>query len=183
MHAPESMPPALPAGAELLALERQARHQGSGLSAAQLEGTWQLVQVWPKGARDPATLSSAALRALQARLILSSEGVEASAGSLAITNQVRWAGLVLSFSGHASLQGRRPLLWFAFQQLRLSWGERLLLQRTLGAPAPEQRPFFALIGSGPTDSGSTEPGTTEGVRWLAARGRGGGLALWQRQPG
>jgi hypothetical protein len=47
-----------------------------------------------------------------------------------------------------------------------------ILSISLPKPAPNKQPFFALIGSDTT---------TDGVKWLAARGRGGGLALWVDQ--
>ena len=45
-----------------------------------------------------------------------------------------------------------------------------LLERTLAQPKPQRMPFFALIAFG------------EDASWLCARGRGGGLALWVKDP-
>jgi hypothetical protein len=75
--------------------------------------------------------------------------------------------LELRFEGRARLAGSRPLLWFGFDQLQLRFGSQVFLQRPLPPAAAQRQPFFALIGKGPG--------------WLAARGRGGGLALWQLQ--
>jgi hypothetical protein len=60
----------------------------------------------------------------------------------------------------------RPLLVFRFELLELQLAGRTLLRRPLPAPEPQRLPFFALIAR---DSSG----------WLAARGRGGGLALWR----
>ena len=74
--------------------------------------------------------------------------------------------LELRFRGVGRLLGSRPLLQFSFQELQLSLGGRVLLHRALPEPAPQRLPFFALIARDPSG-------------WLAARGRGGGLALWR----
>lgn len=150
-----------PGGAELLELERQVRRSGSGLTAAELQGCWQLEQVWPKGSRRPASFSSQLLRGLGARLEIIAAGE-----ALTLTNAVTLGPLILRFRGPGTLKGRRPLLEFHFHTLELCLGPRLLLQRSLPEPAARRRPFFALIGR-------------HAAGWLAARGRGGGLALWR----
>ena len=82
------------------------------------------------------------------------------------TRPVTVAPFGLRFRGRDAREGRRPLLVFGFDQLELSLAGRRLLQRNLPAADPRRRPFFALIHR-------HEDG------WLAARGRGGGLALWR----
>ena len=86
------------------------------------------------------------------------------------------AALRLEFSGFGLLVGKRPLLVFGFDTLALRFGERLLWKRQLPAEleasslrSSRRQPFFALIAL------DREEG------WLAARGRGGGLALWTLQ--
>jgi len=152
-----------PTGPELLALELAARHQGTGLVAGDLEGCWQLTQVWPKGQSRPARFSGAALRAVGARLELS-----LVAGSLVLSNVVSLASLELRFRGRAQLVGRRPLLAFHFDQVELNLAGKQMF--CIPPPQPSssrQQPFFALIARHPDG-------------WLAARGRGGGLALWTK---
>ncbi len=171
---------ALPASAELLTLERSGRHQGTGLVAADLLGIWRLRQVWPRRGGEPSGPSSALLRGLGARLEINAAGDSANpldrawpgpAGltgpgeGLGLVNAVNLGALELRFVGRARLAGPRPLLWFGFDQLQLRLGAKVLLQRALPPTAPQRQPFFALIG--------------KGDGWLAARGRGGGLALWQ----
>lgn len=152
------------AAAPWLALERQVRHHGTGLVAEQLHGCWRLEQLWPRGRDRAAAASGWLLRGLAARLVIAAA---AQGPALQVSNAVQLGALQLRFVGQGRLQGRRPLLLFQFEQLQIRWGTRLLLQRPLPAPAPQRQPFFALIAR--TASGC-----------LVARGRGGGLALWQR---
>lgn len=184
------MPVFLPDGPQLLALERQSRQSGSGLSREALLGTWILQRTWPRGRSTPADLASALLRGLGASLSLSASAGAAGAAapaaaasapaaateipSLEIINSVRLGMLELRFCGEARLLGRRPLLVFRFLRLQLRLGALALLDRPLPADAPFSSlpvaglPFFALIAADPEGS------------WLAVRGKGGGLALWQR---
>ena len=90
-------------------------------------------------------------------------------GGLTIANAVNLGALTLRFDGKAKLIGKRPLLQFSFSSLQLSLGSTVLLRRELPPVATQRLPFFALIGR-------------DGSGWLAARGRGGGLALWGLMP-
>jgi hypothetical protein len=172
----------LPDSAELLNLERGSRRQGTALVTADLLGIWRLQRVWPRQGGEPSGPSSALLRGLGARLEINAAGAPsaypdtpwpgpASASGpgdrLGLVNAVSLGPLELRFEGRALLAGPRPLLWFGFDQLQLRFGSQVLLQRPLPPAAAQRQPFFALIGMGPG--------------WLAARGRGGGLALWQLQ--
>jgi hypothetical protein len=177
---------ALPSGDELQALEQVARRKGSGLESGQLSGLWRLERVWSRGQRHPSPIAGVALRALGASLRIEAEpNIQPDAGPdkgpntgpdpapkphprLKLTNAVKLGPLELRFQGAGWLEGRRPLLRFQFDQLEIHAGQRLLLQRSLPAPDPQRGAFFALIASG-----------AEG-RWLAARGRSGGLAVWRR---
>ena len=165
---------ALPSGDELQALEQVARQQGSGLESGHLTGLWRLERVWSRGQRQPSPLAGVALRALWASLRIEAKPntgpnpAPKPHPGLKLTNAVQLGPLVLRFQGPGWLEGRRPLLRFQFDQLEIRAGQRLLLQRSLPAPDPRRGAFFALIASG-----------AEG-RWLAARGRSGGLAVWRR---
>ncbi|MFM7314295.1 MAG: hypothetical protein ACKO0M_14230 [Cyanobium sp.] len=152
---------ATPTALELRQRERRVRHGGTGLGSADLEGLWRLELVWPKDGARPASLSAVLLRALAASLDIRCEDE-----GLILRNAVRIGALELSFRGPGQLVGSRPLLQFRFESLALTLAGRTLLRRTLPAPEPRRMPFFALIERG-----------AEG--WLAARGRGGGLALWR----
>jgi len=170
---------ALPSGDQLQALEQVARREGSGLESADLAGLWWLERVWSRGQRQPTPLAGAALRALGASLRIEAEphagpdsgldtGPKLPSG-LKLTNAVKLGPLELRFQGPGWLEGRRPLLRFQFDRLEIRAGQWLLLQRSLPALDPRRGAFFALIASG-----------AEG-RWLAARGRSGGLAVWRRE--
>lgn len=137
------------------------RRGGSGLGASDLVGCWQLSQLWSKGSARPAAGSALLLRALGARLEISAAGDD-----LVLCNAVRLGPLELRFRGPGWLVGSRPLLQFQFRTLEISLTGRILLRRTLLDPPARRMPFFALICRHPSG-------------WLAARGRGGGLALWQ----
>jgi len=150
----------------LLDRERRCRRDGSGLTTADLVGCWRLERIWNKGSRQPASTAAALLRGLGARLRLSADGAGVEAGALRLANSVRLGALELRFEGTGRLEGRRPLLVFSFERLLLLLlGGRVLIERALPQPDPRRRPFFALIAA-------------ETAGWLAARGRGGGLALW-----
>jgi len=154
----------MPSGAELLQLEAQARRAGTDLAAAELVGCWRLRMIWPKGSLHAARLSGLLLQALQATLLI---GICAT--GLTLCNSVQLGPLQLRFLGPGALVGRRPLLQFRFERLELRWQQRVLLGRVLAAPEPKRMAFFALIGRDPSG-------------WLAARGRGGGVALWELGP-
>ena len=170
----------LPDSAELLNLERDSRRQGTALVAADLLGIWRLQRVWPRRGGEPSGPSSALLRGLGARLeihpagppsaALATPGPASTPGlgeGLGLVNAVGLGPLELRFEGRARLAGPRPLLWFGFDRLQLRLGRQVVLQRPLPPAAAQRQPFFALIGKGSC--------------WLAARGRGGGLAVWQLQ--
>jgi hypothetical protein len=146
---------------ELLQLEQQARRSGSGVEADALQGCWQLELVWPKGQQRASAFSGWLLRGLSARLEIGTDPE-----GLLLSNAVNLGAVELRFRGRGRLEGKRPLLLFSFEQLQLSLGGWRLVERTLPAPAPQRMPFFALIHRDPSG-------------WLAARGRGGGLALWR----
>lgn len=165
-----------PDGADLLERERISRRQGSGIEASQLVGTWRLQKVWPRTSSQPAAISAAILRSLGASLTLVSPSGDPDdpgpGAPFRIANTVRIGALELRFQGQAWLEGKRPLLRFRFERLQVRFGDRCWLDRPLAAAGTASTPFFALIATG---SGSG----AEAV-WLAARGKGGGLALWRR---
>ena len=146
---------------QLLQREREVRRTGTALEAEALLGRWQLELVWPKASRRASVFSGWLLRGLSARL-----EIGACPDGLLLSNAVNLGALELRFRGRGWLEGRRPLLMFGFDQLELKLASRRLLQRELPAPPSRRRPFFALIQRDPSG-------------WLAARGRGGGLALWR----
>lgn len=167
---------AQPRGEDLLRREAEARRRGSGILAEHLQGEWWLEQVWSRAAA-PQSTNAALLRSLGASLAIA-VGTDPAPGEppysrrLELCNRVRLGTFTLQFSGPGWLAGKRPLLRFHFERLTLLWGTRELWHTALPAPAEQQLPFFALI--------ACERSADQG--WLAARGRGGGLAVWRLRP-
>ena len=106
-----------------------------------------------------------------------SEATIASQGEeVEISNQVQLGGLRLKFTGPAKYLGKKNLLAFDFTQLQLEvFGKKLFSTGVRGGQAKAaafsnqpiaQLPFFAFFR------------ITED--FIAARGRGGGLAVWIR---
>jgi hypothetical protein len=170
----EGLPADPPDGAALLTLERRSRQLGSGISADHLVGEWRLDQLWSKREARPQESAAALLRGLQACLAIEPGDADAVPNSLRLQNSVQLGPVQLRFLGPGELRGRRPLLVFHFSLWQLVWGERVLASGQLAEPAPQRQPFFALITSSAAADASNPA-------WLAARGRGGGLALWRRQ--
>lgn len=174
----------IPEAQWLLEQERRSRREGSGLSQAALIGSWRLERIWGKGSLRPAAFGAALLRGLSARLQLApDDGADAGSETMRMVNSVRLGALELRFDGVGRLQGRRPLLVFSFDRLRLLLGGLVLIERALPAPDPLRRPFFALIAAEGPGPGEPNRSTGAATGWLAARGRGGGLALWLLEDG
>jgi hypothetical protein len=163
----------IPEARQLLERERRSRRLGSGLKRSDLVGSWRLERIWSKGSLRPATVSGAVLRGLGARLQLTAAEEAGDSGGLKLVNSVTLGALELRFEGTGRLQGRRPLLVFGFDRLLLRLAGRVLMERALPPGNPRRVPFFALIA---VERSASSPG--EPAAWMAARGRGGGLALW-----
>ena len=148
----------------LNARENAVRLSGTGLKVSDLLGCWHLQTVWPKGAQKANSFNSWMLRSLDARLQIES-GSEDKGRELRLCNAVNLGPVELKFQGPGLLKGKRPLLSFHFDSLTLRLGGMVVLKKALPSPEPKRTPFFALIER-----------NADG--WLAARGRGGGLALW-----
>ena len=160
-----------PDRATLLNLEREARRKGSGIQADQLQGCWKLQTTWNRSGAPSTPGTDACLRALDACLILtiSPELDSPQSEHIQIENRVQVAGFQLSFQGAAQLKGNRPLLFFSFNLVQLKVGDKVWFSKAIDTPSIQRLPFFALIHLDPN----------EGL--LIARGRGGGLALWNRR--
>lgn len=157
----------LPDAQTLRSLELHSRHQGSGLRLDALLGAWKVCQVWGKNSLRPSA-AGCPLRALQGTLKIQ----QGESGGLMLLNSVRFGGFQLQFSGPGKLRQKRPLLFFQFHQMQVLIAGREILSLPLPETSKGKEPFFALIAIGPTSSGA---------EWLAARGRGGGLALWIKE--
>lgn len=159
---------ALPNGEQLRALELESRKKGSKLQMVDLVGSWKLKTIWGKTNQEASSLSGSLLRAAQARLAIKIVDTD----ELELHNSIGLLGITLSFKGPGVLVQKRPLLQFYFQKLQIGIAQIHLISFSLPAPTQGAEPFFALIARGETETGDV---------WLAARGRGGGLALWMRE--
>ena len=148
----------------ILALEAIAKKNGSGIVHETLSGVWILQHTWTEAGANPVPGTDVLLRSLGARLELKDTGTQWE-----IVNQITAAGVQLRFEGEAQLKGRRPMLMSRFVTVNVLLAGRILLKRKLPEPSSRRMPFFALIAM--ADNGE----------WLAARGRGGGLALWEKE--
>ena len=157
-------------GEEILSWEQDARRTGLSVKASQLSARWNLDQVFDRTGRSGGAGQSAILRAIGACLILEHQNKDESNTTLLVSNQVRLGPMVLRFEGDGALVGQRPLLQFSFKTLIIKFGERTVHQQQISPLPAAKMPFFALI----------KIDNHQG--FLAARGRGGGLALWKRQP-
>tara|TARA_Y100001968_G_scaffold328280_1_gene375131 strand:- start:2571 stop:3182 length:612 start_codon:yes stop_codon:yes gene_type:complete len=157
----------LPNKDNLIELEKRSRKDGSGINFNDLIGIWNFFLVWKPASDNADSISSSLLRLFSAKLELNktkSRDVE----SFYIVNSITFAKLSLQFKGIGSLEGNQPLLPFFFEKIQLNLGSAVLISRELDIPAKSNRPFFSLIA------------LDKKHNWLAARGRGGGLAVWVR---
>ena len=150
---------------EIKLLEKNSQKNGSGIIYEELLGIWKFKYVWGKEADEIKNISSSILQVLSARLELKSKNKEDKL-NFEIKNSINFGLLNIIFIGSAELKGRRPLLTFYFEQLKISISNFPILSMALKKPEDKKMPFFSLVGISTKD------------KWLCARGRGGGLALW-----
>lgn len=156
----------LPSLNELLQLEVLARQKGSGIEIDSLIGIWKFKSVWKKVVNKEDTFSSRILSLLDANLEIRKPSGEEETMNFAIGNSIKFGRMALRFTGRGDLMGLQPLLSFSFDKIEIVFDSQILFNHELSKPEGSKRPFFALIGMCPSS------------QWLAARGRGGGLALW-----
>jgi len=160
----------IPSRNELIRLETLARREGSGIAFNSLMGSWKFLSVWKQGTDEEDSISSSLLRLFEASLELRKDQISKEPEKFTITNSIRFGRLSIRFVGSGELTGSQPLLSFFFESIELNLGERVLLHRVLDIPEDKNRPFFALIAI-----------DRESGKWLGARGRGGGIALWLKE--
>ncbi len=156
----------IPSISELLELEITARSKGSGIEYSSLIGLWKFVSVWKPGTDNEDSIASSLLRLFSASLELRENQTDKDCSKFDIINSIQFGSLSIRFIGYGNLKGSQPLLPFFFENIELRLGENVLLSRSLDIPNEKDKPFFALISM------------QEEGKWLSARGRGGGLALW-----
>ena len=158
----------LPSLHKLTELEKTARVEGSGIDYDSLLGIWKFKSVWKQGADKEDYISSTLLQVLSASLELKKVNGNIEKKQFTIANSIQFGLISLRFSGKANLERKQPLLPFSFDCLQVKLSSLTILNRSLPKTDKNKKPFFALIA---IDSNS---------KWLSARGKGGGLALWER---
>ena len=156
----------LPSLEKLTEFEKKARVEGSGIDLDSLLGLWRFNSVWKQGSDKEDSISSTLLQVLSASLELKKETKNPEEEKCNIANSIKFGLIFLRFSGSANLERKQPLLFFSFDCIQIKLASLTILKRSLPTQDQKKRPFFALIA---IDSES---------KWLSARGKGGGLALW-----
>ena len=155
----------LPDIKEIKILEKNSQKNGSGIIYEELLGNWKFKYVWGKESDEINNISSSILQVLSASLELKSKNKEDQL-NYEIKNSINFGLLKIIFVGNAELKGLRPLLTFYFEELKISISNFPIFKNELKKPEDKKMPFFSLIGISIKD------------KWLCARGRGGGLAIW-----
>tara|TARA_Y100001968_G_C19400324_1_gene740645 strand:- start:526 stop:1029 length:504 start_codon:yes stop_codon:yes gene_type:complete len=158
----------LPNLEKLLDLEKIARVDGSGIEFDSLIGLWKFNSVWKQGSVNKDSISTTLLKVLSARLELKKKLHPHQKDQFTIVNSIRIGLLTLSFQGIAKLERKQPLLPFYFDSIQIKLASLKILSRSLPTPELKKRPFFAMIA------------IDKNGKWLSARGKGGGLALWNK---
>lgn len=170
-------PPVAQVTTALLEAEREAKRQRLALSLEALLGTWQLRFTAPN---KPAFKSGIpeGKGFYWPRLApgtISFQHPDPNTDQLTIENQLQLGWLAVRFGGPAKFSPKKNLLAFDFVRFELWIGKQRLFsiplqgqgkQDAFPQTAIAKLPFFTFFAA------------TEG--YLAARGRGGGLALWAR---
>ena len=156
----------LPDYNEIIRLEKIANKDGSGINFDELISNWKFQYVWKKGSDSIDNISSSLLQVLSARLELSKIESKDDLQAFEIKNSIRFGILSIVFLGEAFLKGNRPILYFYFKNLYIQVGGFNLITRFIEKTKPNKMPFFSLIS------------IDKNKKWLCARGRGGGLAIW-----
>ena len=150
---------------ELKLLEKNSQKNGSGILYEELLGKWKFQYVWGKESDEIKNIPSSILQVLSARLELKRKNIEDQL-NFEIRNSINFGLLNIIFIGSAELKGIRPLLTFYFEELKISISNFPIFYKELKKPEVKKMPFFSLIGICTKN------------KWMCARGRGGGLAIW-----
>ena len=150
---------------DLKRLEKNSQKNGSGIVYEELLGIWKFQYVWGKESDEIKNVSSSILQVLSAKLELKKKSEENKL-NFEIKNSINLGLLNIIFTGNAELKGLRPLLTFYFEELKINISNFSIFKMELKKPKDKKMPFFSLIGISTKD------------KWMCARGRGGGLAIW-----
>lgn len=165
----------------LVEAEKAAKQQHLGLPFAAFAGAWRLCFTAGRTARQTGDIISGRgfyiPRVVPAQIGFYPDAAGDNSQTGTITNQVQVAGVTLQFSGVCRYLGRKNIVVFDFLQLDVKPFGRSLLQKEIrggSIKADDVRsgtvknlPFFAFFAASD--------------RFIAARGRGGGLAIWVKE--
>ncbi len=165
--------------AAMLEAEKAAKRQRLAYSLEPLLGHWRLCFTTLSKVNEQSSLNRKGIyvpKIAQAQISFTQPvDVELNGGSGKIDNQIQVGSLLFRVTGSFHYPGKRNLLVFDFNQAQLSVFGKTLYSGNFGSGAEaialEQRaisklPFFTFFLVTPN--------------FIAARGRGGGLALWVR---
>lgn len=101
-----------------------------------------------------------------------------------IQNQLRLGGIEIRFTGPCRAHDKQNIVVFDFTQIQVLLGEKVIYSRSInkysveefGARSIGKLPFFVFLYAGEKSIASLAP------KVIAARGRGGGLAVWVKTP-
>ena len=156
----------IPSKQELIKLEKTARLEGSGIDFKSLLGRWKFKSVWKQSSDKEDSISSTLLQVLSASLELRKADKSQNDEEFSIANTIQFGLLSIRFTGLANLERKQPLLPFYFDCIQIKLGNIVLLKKPLPIPKKQRRPFFSLIAM------------DNNGKWLSARGKDGGLAIW-----
>lgn len=162
--------------AALLDAEKTTKQQRRTYPATALHGTWRLCFTAPKKphyqAGQPVGKGFYVPKIAIAQISFFPS--ESSTSPLTVRNQLKVGSLQITFSGPARYLGKKNLLAFDFTQLHVALFGATLYRGTVRSASAQfadfasapigKLPFFAFFLANP--------------EYIAARGRGGGLALW-----
>ncbi len=155
----------------LLQAEKVAKQTAIEYSFSQLEGQWRLC--FATGTRK---IRQGGIKLKKGYYVpkIAKAQISFDSKTEKIGNLAQLGVLTLKFSGPARYQTKKNLLAFEFTQLQVCLGEKPIFSRSVRGGAEKEQafdetpiaklPFFAFFAISD--------------RYIAARGRGGGLALW-----
>ncbi len=175
---PEGKPLGAALVASLLEAERQTKQQRRQLSPEALLGTWRLRFTASKKPAFKAGQPSGSgfyIPGLAVATLAFSRSDD-TADLLTIQNQLRVGPLKLRFTGPAKFLPKKNLLAFDFVRLQVLVGSLPVVNLPLPGKAAKTENFLATpVGKLPFFAFFAAQ-----ADYVAARGRGGGLALWAR---
>ena len=156
----------LPTYHQLLQIESTSKKLSKTIKIENILGSWRLQRQWPKGKGNKNTISSIFLKLVFATLVL--RKTDDKQEEIDIKNYVYIGPVKVEFTGRANYMSDKSFLFFSFRELSILLNNNKILSKELHSSKVENRPFFYFIE---IDSH---------YKSLAARGKGGGLAIWTR---